>query len=170
MKIWDALGVAFEGTANVRQAKIRLLVLEYEMFKMKENESIDDIFGRFQTILNGLRNLDKKYDNIDPITKILRCLSKRWRPKVTAIQEEKYLSTLKIEDLLGYLDVHEIELAKDQEGSKKQKTVTFKAKSFKALKTEASSNELETTKRSMSSIRLHQPPTKNPSSVMNVES
>lgn len=67
-------GIAFEGTENVRQAKLSLLVEEFETFKMKENESIDDLFGRFQTIFNGLRNLDRKYNNIEQLTKILRSL------------------------------------------------------------------------------------------------
>ncbi|XP_057418308.1 uncharacterized protein LOC130712495 [Lotus japonicus] len=140
-EVWEALGLAYEGIANVRQAKVSLLVAEYETFKMKENESTDDMFGRFQTIVNGLRNLDRKYENVDQITKILRCLPRRWRPKVTAIQEAKDLSTLRLEDLLGSLKVHEIELAND-EGLKKQKSIAFKANSSKAIQTkEQSENE-----------------------------
>ncbi|XP_057418605.1 uncharacterized protein LOC130712808 [Lotus japonicus] len=57
-EVWEALGLAYEGTANVKQAKVSLLVAEYETFKMKENESIVDMFGRFQTVVNGVRNLD----------------------------------------------------------------------------------------------------------------
>ncbi|XP_057444033.1 uncharacterized protein LOC130736205 [Lotus japonicus] len=141
-EVWEALGLVYEGTANVRQAKVSLLVAEYKTFKMKESESIDDMFGRFQTIVNGLRNLDRKYENVDQITKILRCLPRRWRPKVTAIQEAKDLSTLRLEDLLGSLKVHEIELAHD-EGQKKQKNIAFKANSSKAIQTKEQSEEEE---------------------------
>ncbi|XP_057418480.1 uncharacterized protein LOC130712678 [Lotus japonicus] len=141
-EVWEALGLAYEGTANVRQAKVSLLVAEYETFKMKENESIDDMFGRFQTIVNGLRNLDRKYENVDQITKILRCLHRRWRPKVTAIQEAKDLSTLRLEDLLGSLKVHEIELANDEE-LKKLKNIAFKANSSKSIQTKEQSEEEE---------------------------
>ncbi|XP_057445862.1 uncharacterized protein LOC130738000 [Lotus japonicus] len=141
-EVWEALGLAYEGTANVRQAKVSILVAEYETFKMKESESIDDMFGRFQTIVNGLRNLDRKYENVDQITKILRCLPRRWRPKVTAIQEAKDLSTLRLEDLLGSLKVHQIELAHD-EGQKKEKNIAFKANSSKAVQTKEQSEEEE---------------------------
>ncbi|XP_057418486.1 uncharacterized protein LOC130712685 [Lotus japonicus] len=141
-EVWEALGLAYEGTANVRQAKVSLLVAEYETFKMKENESIDDMFGIFQTVVNGLRNLDRKYENVDQITKILRCLPRRWRPKVTAIQEAKDLSTLKLKDLLGSLKVHEIELAHD-EGLKKQKNIAFKANSSKTVQVKEQSDEEE---------------------------
>ena len=34
-EIWDALGVAYEGTTNVWQTKVSLLVAEYETFMMK---------------------------------------------------------------------------------------------------------------------------------------
>ncbi|XP_057452624.1 uncharacterized protein LOC130744459 [Lotus japonicus] len=132
-EVWEALGLAYEGTTNFRQAKVSLLVAEYEPFKMKENESIDDMFGRFQTF---------KYENVDQITKILRCLPRRWRPKVTAIKEAKDLSTLRLEDLLGSLKVHEIELAHD-EGLKKQKNIVFKANSSKASQAKEQSEEEE---------------------------
>ncbi|XP_057444340.1 uncharacterized protein LOC130736536 [Lotus japonicus] len=139
-EVWEALGLAYEGTANVRQDKVSLLVGEYETFKMKENERIDDMFGRFQIIVNGLRNLDRKYESVDQITKILRCLPRRWRPEVTAIQEAKDLSTLRLEDLLGSLKVHEIELAHD-EGLKKQKNIASKAIQVKEQSEEEESLE-----------------------------
>lgn len=58
--------------------------------------------------------------------------------KVTTIQEAKDLRTLKIEDLLRSLKVHEIELRKDEEGLKKQKIVALKAKGMKTSRAESS--------------------------------
>ncbi|RDY13750.1 hypothetical protein CR513_01281, partial [Mucuna pruriens] len=39
---------------------------------MEDHEIIDQMFGRFQTIINNLRSLGKTYDNYDSITKILQ--------------------------------------------------------------------------------------------------
>ena len=64
----------------MRELQASLMVAEYETFKMKEDESIDEMFGRFQIIINGLRNLERKYENVDHITKFMRCLPKKWRP------------------------------------------------------------------------------------------
>jgi len=44
------------------------------------------------------------------VSKILRSLPARWRPKVTAIEEAKDLNTLSVEDLFSSLKVHEISL------------------------------------------------------------
>ena len=144
-EIWDTLALAHEGSSQVKESKISMLVHQYELFKMGEHENIDQMFGRFQTIINGLRSLGKNYDNQDHIRKILRSLSRQWRPKVTAIQEAKNLASLTMEELLGSLKVHELEL-QEKESSRKGKSIALKAhkgSTSKALKTEKSSDEAE---------------------------
>ncbi|GAV67847.1 LOW QUALITY PROTEIN: zf-CCHC domain-containing protein/UBN2 domain-containing protein, partial [Cephalotus follicularis] len=49
---------------------------EYELFVMHDNECISDMFSRFTTIINSLKNLDKSYSNQELVRKILRCLPK----------------------------------------------------------------------------------------------
>ncbi|KAJ8749454.1 hypothetical protein K2173_025649 [Erythroxylum novogranatense] len=46
-EMWDTLSIAHEGTNQVKKSKISILVHQYELFKMKEEESIDQMFGRF---------------------------------------------------------------------------------------------------------------------------
>ncbi|XP_057425950.1 uncharacterized protein LOC130719338 [Lotus japonicus] len=72
-EIWDALTIAHEGTSNVKQTKINMLVTQYKMFKMREDESISDMFARFQGITNKMRQLGRTYDNADQVNKILSC-------------------------------------------------------------------------------------------------
>jgi len=69
------------------------------------------------------------------VSKILRSLPARWRPKVTAIEEAKNLNTLSLEDLVSSLKVHEIGL-NEHEPAKKVKSIALpsKGKSSKALK------------------------------------
>ena len=76
-EIWDTLALAHEGSSQVKESKISMLFHHYELFKMGEHENIDQMFGRFQTIINGLRSLGKNYDNQDHIRKILRSLSRQ---------------------------------------------------------------------------------------------
>jgi len=74
-----------------------MLVQQYEMFRMKENESIETMYSRFQTLVFGLQILKKCYVAADHVKKILRNLPVKWRPKVTAIKEVRDLKTLIIE-------------------------------------------------------------------------
>jgi len=61
---------------------------------MKDDEDIQTIFSRFQTLVSGLHVLNKSYTIEDHDKKILRSLPNRWRPKVTIILEAKNLSKL----------------------------------------------------------------------------
>ncbi|RDX88300.1 hypothetical protein CR513_30124, partial [Mucuna pruriens] len=70
---------------------------------MKDNKTIDLIFGRFQTIINRLRSLGKTYDNYDYITKILRSLPRRWRLHVATVRASQDLKKISMEELLGTL-------------------------------------------------------------------
>ncbi|GAV76203.1 UBN2 domain-containing protein, partial [Cephalotus follicularis] len=84
-EIWDRLKVTYEGTNQVKEDKISMLVHDYEMFTMNENEDIESMFTRFTNIINALQALDKIYSNNEMVRKILRCLPSSWIPKVTTI-------------------------------------------------------------------------------------
>ncbi|GAV77795.1 UBN2 domain-containing protein, partial [Cephalotus follicularis] len=109
-EMWDRLEVTYEGTNQVKEAKISMLVHNYEMFTMNENEDIKSMFSRFTYIINALQVLDKTYSNSEMVRKFFRCLPKSWMPKVTTIEEAKNLNILPLEDLLGSLMTHEISM------------------------------------------------------------
>ncbi|GAV68732.1 UBN2 domain-containing protein, partial [Cephalotus follicularis] len=120
--------VTYEGTNQVKESKISMLVHEYELFMMHNDECISDMFTRFTTIVNSLKNLGKSYSNQELVRKILRCLPRSWTPKVTAIEEAKDLSTLPLEQLLGSLMTHETTMKNHENVEvKKKKSIALKA-------------------------------------------
>ncbi|GAV64968.1 DUF4219 domain-containing protein/UBN2 domain-containing protein [Cephalotus follicularis] len=136
-EMWDLLEITYEGTNQVKESKISMLVHEYELFVMHDNECISDIFSQFTTIISSLKNLGKSYSNQELVRKILRCLPKSWTPKVTAIEEAKDLSTLPLEQLLGSLMTHETTMKNHENVEVKKK----KAIAFKASKEDSESDE-----------------------------
>ncbi|GAV59063.1 UBN2 domain-containing protein, partial [Cephalotus follicularis] len=112
--------VTYEGTNQVKDAKINMLVREYEMFSMKENENIPGMFVRFTNIINSLQSLNKCYTNSEM----------SWMPKVTAIEEANDLNTLPLDELLGSLMTHEMTIKNheddEEQDKKKKKVVAFK--------------------------------------------
>ena len=56
MKIWGKLEVTYKGTNQVKESKINMLVHKYELFKIKPNESITDMYPCFTDIVNNLKN------------------------------------------------------------------------------------------------------------------
>ncbi|GAV84332.1 UBN2 domain-containing protein, partial [Cephalotus follicularis] len=75
-EMWDLLEITYEGTNQVKESKISMLVHEYELFVMHDNECISDMFSRFTIIINSLKNLGKSYSNQELVRKFLRCLPK----------------------------------------------------------------------------------------------
>lgn len=58
--MWDELEVTYEETEKVKQTLVSLLVYDYELFKMKNGESIEETFAIFSTKLLGNSKLQKK--------------------------------------------------------------------------------------------------------------
>ncbi|GAV74950.1 UBN2 domain-containing protein, partial [Cephalotus follicularis] len=71
-EMWDRLKVTYEGTNQVKDAKISMLVHDYELLSMNENEDIKSRFTRFINIINALQSLDKTYSNSELVRKVLK--------------------------------------------------------------------------------------------------
>ena len=56
---------------------------------------------RFTHIVNHLASLGKIFPNEDLINKVLRCLSREWQPKVTAIAKSRDLANMSLATLFG---------------------------------------------------------------------
>ncbi|KAA3461764.1 UBN2 domain-containing protein [Gossypium australe] len=69
-EIWEKLKVTYEGTSRVKESKISLLTLDYELFKAKPEERIKEMFDRFTHIINGLKALGMTYPNKEMVKKI----------------------------------------------------------------------------------------------------
>jgi len=104
-----------------------MLVQQYELFRMKEDENIQAMYSRFQTLVFGLQILKKIYVASDHVKKILRSLLAKWRPKVTTIEEAKDLNTLSLEDLISSLKCHDIGLD-EHKPVRKPKSIPLKYK------------------------------------------
>ncbi|XP_075101612.1 uncharacterized protein LOC142177048 [Nicotiana tabacum] len=89
-KMWDKLEVTYEGTSKVKETHINMLVHDYELFQMKEGESIEEMFAKFSKIISYLKAFGKPHSSGDQVRKILRSLPPTtWQTKVKTSQEEK---------------------------------------------------------------------------------
>ncbi|GKC01435.1 hypothetical protein Tco_0987571 [Tanacetum coccineum] len=102
-EIWDALLITHQGNSQVKYNKIDLFVQQYEQFTIPEEESIDNAFARFNTIITSLKALDEDFSSKNYVRKFLRALHPKWRSKVTTIEESKDLTSLSLDELIGNL-------------------------------------------------------------------
>ncbi|GJW20562.1 putative reverse transcriptase domain-containing protein [Tanacetum coccineum] len=120
-EIWDALLITHQGNNQVKANKIDLLVQQYEQFMIPEEESIDNAFAKFKTIITSLKALDEGFSSKNCVRKFLRALHPKWRAKVTTIEESKNLTTLSLDELIGNLKVYEEVIKKDSETVKSKR-------------------------------------------------
>ncbi|VFQ89822.1 unnamed protein product, partial [Cuscuta campestris] len=140
-EMWDKLEITYEGTDQVREAKIDFLTHEYELFRMKENEKIDEMFERFSKIVNDLHALKKTYTDKEFVRKILRSLTPKWRSKADAIQESIGITNVTIDGLRGNLKTYESTILFPSLGEQKKKGIALKATSSQEPAMEESSDE-----------------------------
>nr|GEV46815.1 zf-CCHC domain-containing protein/DUF4219 domain-containing protein/UBN2 domain-containing protein [Tanacetum cinerariifolium] len=62
--IWQSLLITYQGNSQVKDNKIDLLVQQYELFTILEEEFIDSGFSRFNTIITSFKALDEALDEL----------------------------------------------------------------------------------------------------------
>ena len=136
-EVWRILKITLEGTNQVKDYKVRILVNDYEMFKMKPNESIVEMFNKFMDVVNGLEGLGNRVSEENKVYKSLRCLPPKWNSKTEAIEEAKNLKKLPLEELIGSLMMYEMKIARQekeiQEEKGTKKSIALKAQEEKVV-------------------------------------
>ena len=75
-----------------------MLKNQFQSFRMKQNETINEMYSRFQDIFHPLLALGETISDFDIVSKILNSLTNNWEWKVLAIEEASDISTLKPEE------------------------------------------------------------------------
>ena len=76
---------SFEGTQVMKGAKAYILKEKFISFKMKEYESVPEMFHRLEVRVNGLKALGGEVKDKDMSHKFLRCLPSRFGILVTIL-------------------------------------------------------------------------------------
>jgi glucan phosphorylase len=81
---WKKLEESFEGTKAIKGAKTYILK-KFASFKMKEDESVPDMFHWMEVLVNDLKALGEKVEDKDFSHKFLRCLPAKFGMLVTLL-------------------------------------------------------------------------------------
>ena len=79
---------------------------------MSDDESFDKFYAKLNDIVNSVYNLSEIYDQPKIVRRILRSLTKNFRPKVTVITESKDMDSIPVNELVGSLQSYELDLPK----------------------------------------------------------
>jgi hypothetical protein len=130
-EVWVRLEETYEGTSTVKSAKLYMLKDKLSNFKMKDDNSILEMFYRLQVIINDLKSLGEKVKDEDFSHKFLMCLPKKFktlrtiifRGGLTSVSSNEVLEDVMID--AQYNDSDNEKVKKDDDN--KKKSVAFKA-------------------------------------------
>lgn len=120
------LQTTHEWISQGKEFKIELLFCDYELFEIKEGESITDMYKWFSNLVNNLKGLRKRFGTIEFVKKILRSLPDYWTMKVTTIEEFKILNNMGIDKLIRYLLTYEMKRKWKEEEIKAKRDITLR--------------------------------------------
>ncbi|GJV56854.1 hypothetical protein Tco_1457859 [Tanacetum coccineum] len=86
-----------------------------------EEESIDNAFAKFNTIITSLKAHDESFSSKNCVRKFLRALHPKWRAKVTTIKESNNITSLSLDELIGNLKVYKEVIKKDSKTIKSKR-------------------------------------------------
>jgi hypothetical protein len=147
---WKKLEESFQGTKEIKGAKAYILKEKFVSFKMKEDESVPDMFHRMEVLVNDLKALGEKVEDKDFSHKFLRCLLARFgmlvillvRTGLVPMTPNQNLGDIMTDD--AYRDDAEKEEKKEKKDEKKddmKKSVAFKATLSKGKAKQDTSSE-----------------------------
>jgi hypothetical protein len=130
--VWARLEETYEDTTTVKSAKLFMLKDKLSNFKMKEDESIPEMFYRLQVIINDLKSLGEKVKDEDFSHKFLMCLLKKFmtlrtiifRGGLTGVSPNEVLCDMMTDTQYNDSDNEEVDKKDDDT---KKKSVAFKA-------------------------------------------
>ena len=96
---WNILQTMHESTKAVKINKLQQLTSKFESIRMSDDESFDKFYAKLNDIVNSVYNLSEIYDQPKIVRRILRSLTKNFRPKVIAITESKDVDSISVDKL-----------------------------------------------------------------------
>jgi hypothetical protein len=84
--MWEKLISSYEGNEKVKKTKLQTYRVQFELLRMKEDETIGKYFLRVEELVNAMKALSEKIEEPSLAQKILRSLLDRLNPKVSAIE------------------------------------------------------------------------------------
>ncbi|PNX86516.1 gag-protease polyprotein, partial [Trifolium pratense] len=120
---WNILETVHEGTSKVKMSRLLLLTTKFENLRMNDDETIQEFHMTLLDYDNQFDALGEKIPEEKLVRKMLRSLPKKFDMKVTAIEEAKDITEMKLDELVDSLQTYEV--ATNERMDKKYKSIAF---------------------------------------------
>ena len=112
---WNILQTVHEDIKAVKINILQQLTTRFESIRMSDDECFDEFYAKLNNIVNSAYNFGEIYDQPKIVRKILRSLTKDFRPKMAAITESKDVDSIPVDELVRSLQSYVLDLPKTNE-------------------------------------------------------
>ncbi|XP_058726874.1 uncharacterized protein LOC131598275 [Vicia villosa] len=107
---WDILVKYHEGGEKVKVVKLQTLHRQYDLLLMGEDENVAEYVSKAQKPVHLMKGCGETLTDKMIVEKVMRTLTPHFDHVIVAIQESNKVEDLKLEDLVGSLEAHEIRI------------------------------------------------------------
>ena len=98
--VWETIKTLQLGHERVREASLQTMMKTYENLQMGDDESVEQFAARVVPLVNGIRTLGEKLEEILVVRRFLRAATTRYLPIVLVIEQCVNPKTLMVDDLV----------------------------------------------------------------------
>ena len=80
-----------------------MLATKFENIRPHENQTFSSFYSKLSDIVNSSFNLGEPIPNSKVVRKILRSLQERFKLKVTTTEESKDIDSMRVDELIGFI-------------------------------------------------------------------
>ena len=130
----DTLVKYFSGDDKVKKIMLQSLRRQYELLQMKKEEKIEDYFSYVLSITNQMKICGETLSDKLVMEKIMRTLPSQFDHFVITIEETKDLNEVKIKELQGSLETHEMKITGRKEEKDEEQALLARFKQEESKK------------------------------------
>ncbi|XP_045830967.1 uncharacterized protein LOC123922279 [Trifolium pratense] len=106
-EIWDYLKEEYKGDERIRSMQVMNLLREFELQRMKEDETIKTYADKLLGIANKVRLLGTQFSDSRIVEKLLVTVPERYEASIAALENTKDLSKITLPEVLHALHAQE---------------------------------------------------------------
>lgn len=107
---WDVLVKYYEGGEKVKGVKLQALRRQYELLHMGDDKKIAGYVSKVHNFVHLMKGYGETITNKMIVNKVICTLTSHFGHIIVVIQESSNLETLKLEDLTGSCEAHELRI------------------------------------------------------------
>ncbi|XP_057811716.1 uncharacterized protein LOC131025954 [Salvia miltiorrhiza] len=139
---WDVLQNTYEGNSKVKKQRLEQLTTRFEELKIEDNETINMFLAKLVAFLNESFSLGERLSKEKLVRKVMRSLPEQFDYKITAIDEARDVSDMKLEELMGSLITFEMNFRTEKSDKKKSTALAVESSNKNSEATTMNQDEL----------------------------